>query len=158
MHYDERGMTAWWRTTLTEHYADFTGRAQRSEFWYFQLVNFILAAAFLLFFFLGGALLYGIAGDGSAGLNAFPVVLLVAYGLYILFALAIMVPQIAVGVRRLHDTGRSGWYMLLYFIPLIGPILLIVWWATESQPGSNRWGPNPKAVGGDVVQHFGVTG
>ena len=61
-----------------------------------------------------------------------------------LFWLAVLVPSIAVGVRRLHDTGRSGWWLLIGFIPLIGAIVLIVFFLFDSQPGTNAYGPNPK--------------
>jgi uncharacterized membrane protein YhaH (DUF805 family) len=63
-----------------------------------------------------------------------------------LFALAMLIPSISVGVRRLHDTDRSGWWLLLGLIPVIGAIVLIVFYLLDSQPGENRFGPNPKAV------------
>ena len=62
-----------------------------------------------------------------------------------IFALAILVPQIAVGVRRLHDIGRSGWFYLIGHIPFIGWIFMLVWFCTDSQPGDNQYGPNPKS-------------
>lgn len=61
-----------------------------------------------------------------------------------LFCLAVLIPSIAVGVRRLHDTGRTGWWLLIGFIPLIGAIVLIVFFVLDSQPGTNAYGPNPK--------------
>jgi uncharacterized membrane protein YhaH (DUF805 family) len=70
-----------------------------------------------------------------------------AYGmgaLGALFCLGLLIPSIAVGVRRLHDTGRSGWWLLIGFIPLIGMIVLIVFFVLDSQPGTNAYGPNPK--------------
>jgi len=63
-----------------------------------------------------------------------------------IFALALLVPSIAVGVRRLHDTGRSGWWLLITLIPLIGAIVIIVFLIQDSVPGDNQYGPNPKAV------------
>jgi uncharacterized membrane protein YhaH (DUF805 family) len=64
-----------------------------------------------------------------------------------LYALAFLLPSIAVAVRRLHDTGRAGWWVLLGFIPIIGWIALIYFYVLDSQPGDNRYGPNPKGVG-----------
>jgi uncharacterized membrane protein YhaH (DUF805 family) len=63
-----------------------------------------------------------------------------------LYSLAVLIPSIAVGVRRLHDTGRSGWWLLISLVPLIGIIVLIVFLATDSQPGANQYGPNPKGA------------
>jgi uncharacterized membrane protein YhaH (DUF805 family) len=66
------------------------------------------------------------------------------YFLTYVYSLAIFIPSLAVCVRRLHDIGRSGWWYLIGLIPVIGWILLIVWFCTDSQPGANKWGPNPK--------------
>ena len=66
--------------------------------------------------------------------------------LYLIFLLASIIPSIAVQVRRLHDTGRSGWWILLSFIPLVGPIVLIVFYVMDSEAGVNKYGPNPKGV------------
>ncbi|MTB52340.1 DUF805 domain-containing protein [Lewinella sp. W8] len=116
-------------------YAQFTGRSRRSEYWYFFLVNLVVGWA------LQGL---GIATD--IGLLA---------GLAGLWSLAMLIPGIAVGVRRLHDTGRSGWWLLIALVPLIGAILLIVWFATDSAPGSNEYGPNPKTgATDDVAAHL----
>ncbi len=117
-----------WFLIVLRKYADFTGRAQRAEYWFFTL--------FYLLFFLALSLV-----DGAAGLfNA-------AYGLGLLgglFALAMILPSIAVSVRRLHDTSRSGWWLLISLIPLIGGIVLLVFVCLDSTPGTNAYGPNPK--------------
>ncbi|TJY41720.1 DUF805 domain-containing protein [Cohnella pontilimi] len=70
-----------------------------------------------------------------------------AYGMVLsgLYALAILLPSLAVSVRRLHDTGRSGWWLLIGLIPLIGAIILLVFTCQDSQPGDNRYGPNPRS-------------
>lgn len=104
------------RTVLSK-YADFSGRARRSEYWYWFLA--VLAV------------------------NVVLVVLSVDI-LRLLFGLAVLIPGIAVAVRRLHDTGRSGWWILIALIPLVGAILLIVWLATDSDPAPNQYGPSPK--------------
>jgi hypothetical protein len=84
------------------------------------------------------AILDGILGTGSV--------------LRLLFALAIFLPGLAVAVRRLHDTGRSGWWLLLSFIPIVGAIILIVWLATDGDPNPNMHGPSPKGVSGPYGQ------
>ena len=71
-----------------------------------------------------------------------------------IYSLAVFVPSLAVGVRRLHDMGKSGWFLLIGLIPIVGWILLIIWLCTDSEPASNEWGANPKEVGGDVVEHL----
>lgn len=117
-------MTEAIKTVVVEKYYDFTGRARRSEFWQFILCYWIVDAV------------------------------LTALGRHIGFfniissivALALLVPSLAVGARRLHDIGKSGWLQLFFFLPIIGWILLIVWWAKDSQPGSNDFGPNPKGM------------
>lgn len=113
-----------------QHYADFTGRARRSEYWYFVLFNFIVS------------ILIGLSLGVIAGLLNVPALVYLAY----LWSLAVFIPSLAVSVRRLHDIGRSGWWLLLSLIPLIGAIILIIWHCTDSQPGTNQYGPNPKEM------------
>jgi uncharacterized membrane protein YhaH (DUF805 family) len=110
------------RSVLSQ-YVGFSGRARRSEYWYFALFNFIVSIITRVI-------------DGAAGV--YPVIT----GLV---SLALLLPGIAVGIRRLHDTGRSGWWLLLALIPIIGAIILIVWFCGDSQP-DNEYGPNPKSV------------
>ena len=110
--------------SVFRHYADFNGRARRSEYWFFVL--FVLLVSTVLSF-LGGA----IGGPGLARI------------LTGLFTLVIFVPSVALIWRRLHDTGRSGLWFLLTFIP-IGQIVLLVFFCLDSQPGDNEYGPNPK--------------
>jgi uncharacterized membrane protein YhaH (DUF805 family) len=98
-------------------YVGFSGRAPRSEFWYFQLFAVLLG--------IGAAIL-----DPTGAIGG-------------LISLALLLPSLAVSVRRLHDTNRSGWWILIGLIPLIGIILLIVWWASRGEPHSNRFGPPP---------------
>ncbi|MFK0044636.1 DUF805 domain-containing protein [Streptomyces sp. NPDC090741] len=111
-------------TDVLKKYTVFSGRARRQEYWMFFLFNF--AAALIL------AIV-----DGALG--TYPL-------LYAIYALAVFLPSLAVAVRRLHDTGKSGWWILIGLVPLIGGIWLIVLMATEGQPQPNEYGPNPKAV------------
>jgi uncharacterized membrane protein YhaH (DUF805 family) len=108
-------------------YADFSGRARRSEYWFWYL-------AFLLAYLVA---LIGSAISRPLGLLLVAVVLIGG-----------LLPNLAVSVRRLHDTGKSGWMLLIGFIPVVGAILLIVWFATDSVPGDNQYGPSPKGIGG----------
>jgi uncharacterized membrane protein YhaH (DUF805 family) len=111
--------------SVFSNYANFRGRASRSEFWWFQL-----------FLLLGGivAALLDLFANSSV-LGGSP--------LATLFWLATIIPDLAVTVRRLHDTDSSGWWILLGLIPLIGMIVLIVWWCQEGSRGYNRFGAHP---------------
>lgn len=120
----------WYQKVLTQHYADFSGRARRQEYWMFVLVN-ILAGVLLN---VGGAIL-GVLTKSEVFL-AIPA----------LYSLAVLIPSLAVSCRRLHDTGRSGWYLLCAVIPLIGPLVLLYFMVGDSVPGNNEYGPNPKGI------------
>lgn len=117
-----------WATLPLKKYADFSGRARRKEYWMFTLLLVVLG------FVLG--IVEGVLGlSGAVG----------PYGpLSLLFLLAIIVPSIAVGVRRLHDTGRSGWWMLIALVPFIGGIVLLVFYVLDGTRGPNEYGPDPK--------------
>jgi len=124
------------RICLTQKYADFSGRARRSEFWFFVLFSAIVRAVANV---LDAILHIGNARTGG------PVATVAA--------LALLIPSLAVAVRRLHDTGRSGWWVLLGLIPLVGIIILIVWWAQDSY-ADNKYGPNPKGYGQGYVPGY----
>ena len=142
------------KTAMTTKYADFKTRSTRSEYWYFFLVYVILSAVLLIPSF--GSLMAGLDPENleaaSSGPGTLPLVFL---GIYFLLALAMLIPSLAVGVRRLHDIGRSGWWYLIAFIPF-GSIVLLIMACLESQPGANKWGPNPHglASGDDVAGHL----
>lgn len=108
-------------------YAVFSGRSRRAEYWYFILFSTIIT--FIVTFI-------DIAVSTGTGLDI--------QLLGTLYGLAVVLPSLGVLVRRLHDTGRSGWYVFISIIPVIGTIMLIVWLATDSQSGMNQYGPNPK--------------
>ena len=111
----------WYLKVLKGHYADFNGRARRKEYWMFTLVNIIVS------FVLGFV----------CGLIHLP---WLAY----IYAFGVMVPAIAVAARRLHDVGKSGWFMLISLIPVVGGLYLIYVLAQDGEPGNNAYGPNPK--------------
>ncbi len=118
-----------WYLKVLKKYAVFSGRARRKEYWFFVLFNGIIA--FLLALIDAVAGLAGESGFGPLG------------GLY---TLAVLIPFIAVSVRRLHDTGCTGWWLLIGLVPLIGAVLLLISLVSDSQQGQNQYGPNPKEV------------
>jgi uncharacterized membrane protein YhaH (DUF805 family) len=105
-----------WYVEVLKKYVVFSGRARRKEYWMFFLINMIIAT----------------------------VLYLISNFLYNIYGLAVLIPGLAVSVRRLHDIDKSGWWLLVGLIPVIGWIWLIVLAATDSQPGQNQYGPNPK--------------
>jgi uncharacterized membrane protein YhaH (DUF805 family) len=107
------------------NYANFLGRASRSEFWWFQLFVLLGEVAAALVDVFGNFTIL----DGSP--------------LATLFWLATLIPDLAVMARRLHDTDSSGWWLLLMLIPFIGIVVLIVWWCLEGSKGDNRFGADP---------------
>ena len=111
-----------WFVKCLKNYATFTGRARRKEYWYFALVQFIiLIVAQIIDAILGTEFVF-----------------------YAIVALALFIPSFAAAVRRLHDTGRSGWWSLIALIPLIGAILLIIWLASDTKQENNQWGQPAK--------------
>lgn len=117
-----------WYLQALKQYTVFTGRARRKEYWMFVLFNIIISAALSIVDYFTGT--YNSAY--SCGLLS---------GIY---ALAVLIPGIAVTMRRLHDTGRSGWWILIALVPIIGGIWLLVLMVLDSQPGENQYGPYPK--------------
>lgn len=118
-----------WYTKAMKKYEDFGGRAQRAEYWYFGLVSSLILVAFYIAQWVVA---------GGSFLGTFIVALGMAY------SIAILVPSFAVLIRRLHDTNRSGWWMCIGFVPLIGSLVLLVFLVQDGDPGTNRFGPNPK--------------
>jgi len=125
-----------WYLKVLKQYADFGGRARRKEYWMFVLFNVIFAIVAM-----GLDNLLGISfGD-------------IPYGpIYALYGLAVFIPGLAVVVRRLHDIGKSGWWILIGLIPIIGSIWILVLLVTDSESGTNKWGPNPKTNAEEINQ------
>lgn len=103
-----------WYMVVLQKYAEFDGRARRSEYWYFTLFNLIITIALMV---IGNMIHFRY--------------------IYNLYSLAVLLPSIGVGIRRMHDVGKSGWFILV-------PIYNLILSATDSQPGDNEYGPNPK--------------
>ncbi len=105
------------------NYVNFQGRARRSEYWFWVLFTFLLGIV--------AAIIDGVIG---------------AYIITGIATLGTILPSLAVAVRRLHDTGRSGFWLFIGLIPLIGAIVLIIFYVSDSQPGPNKYGANPKGI------------
>jgi uncharacterized membrane protein YhaH (DUF805 family) len=118
-----------WAKRPLQKYMDFSGRAPRAEYWWFVLFVIIgEVIAMIVDSIIGTGQMFG------------------PYGLVLcLFLLAVIVPSLAVGVRRLHDTDRPGWWLLIGLIPIIGAIVLLVFFVTEGTKGDNQYGPDPYA-------------
>lgn len=117
-----------WYLEVLKKYAEFNGRASRQEYWFFMLFNILISAFFATIDFFGGTF------NVEAGVGLLS-------GLY---SLAVLIPGISVTVRRLHDTDRSGWWLLIPLIPIIGGIVLFIFMVQDSTSGDNQYGSNPK--------------
>jgi uncharacterized membrane protein YhaH (DUF805 family) len=113
------------RTCLSK-YVDFSGRARRSEYWWFALFDILVGFV--------AAIIDSILGTGSGSFGVFQA----------LVTLALLLPGLAVSVRRLHDTSRSGWWVLIALVPVVGLIVLLIFYVQDSHP-DNKYGPSPKA-------------
>jgi len=122
-----------WYLTVLKNYTGFEGRARREEYWMFFLINIIISIVLVVI-------------DSKTGLLNH----VTGYGLFSgIYMLGVLLPSIAVSMRRLHDTGRSGWWLLISFIPLIGVVVLFIFMVLDSHAADNQYGPNPK--GGEAV-------
>ena len=110
-----------WYLKVLRNYVGFEGRARRREYWYFFLFNMLIAL---------------VLGLISRAVNTTI--------LSTLYSLAVFLPGLAVSIRRLHDTDKSGWWILIALIPIVGAIVLLVFMLTDSTPGANQYGPSPK--------------
>jgi uncharacterized membrane protein YhaH (DUF805 family) len=122
-----------WYMTVLKKYADFSGRARRMEYWMFMLINMLI--------YIGLATIAVTLG-GSDPEN--PSMITTLIGLFIMvYGLAIFVPSLAVGVRRLHDSDKSGWLILVNLIPGIGGLIFLVLMVLPGTPGENQYGSDP---------------
>src|SRR5512139_3311951 len=114
-----------WYLGVLKKYTEFTGRARRKEYWMFVLFNIIISVVL--------SIIDRVIGNPEMGLGI----------LGTLYALAVLLPSLAVGVRRLHDTGRSGWWLLIGLVPVVGAVVLLVFFVLDSEY-DNQYGPYPK--------------
>lgn len=115
-------MIQWYLKVVKDNYANFEGRARRSEYWYYTLMNILIILTLAILTMVSSIFMF----------------------VYAIYALAVIVPGLAVAVRRLHDINKSGWFILVGFIPFIGGIWLLVLLATEGDRGDNQYGEDPK--------------
>ena len=139
-----------WYLKVIKHYADFSGRARRKELWIFVLLNMIFSNAILAFENVLGITTFDYANATMIFDNAFGTATPDFFGsmgfgwFYLTYNLVVLLPSFAVGVRRFHDIGKSGWNYFVGLIPFVGVIILLVWFCKDSQTGENKWGANPK--------------
>ena len=118
---DFKGIIAIVKSVILKNYVNFEGRATRAEFWWFFLFCFVIG------------IIFSLLGKVGSILSA-------------IWSIGILLPQLALGARRLHDINKSGWLLLLALIPLIGEIILIIWWVKEGDAGENQFGPVPADI------------
>ena len=119
-----------WYLDVLKKYAVFNGRARRKEYWMFLLIHWVIVLAISL-----------LAGLGRGTVPSVPMLVVL-----VLYTLAVFLPSLGLTVRRLHDTGKSGAWVFLAFVPLVGAIILLIFLVTDGQSGENQFGPDPKAA------------
>jgi uncharacterized membrane protein YhaH (DUF805 family) len=122
-----------WYLRVWQRYAEFNGRARRMEYWMFMLIHSIIVLVLCI-----GVLGFGILKQ--------PIVGAASYLLLAAYSLAVLIPGLAVNVRRLHDTDKSGWWILICLVPAVGGVLLLVFTVLDGTYGRNQYGPDPKAT------------
>jgi uncharacterized membrane protein YhaH (DUF805 family) len=118
-----------WYFEVLKKYAVFSGRARRKEYWMFTLFSVLISVVLAII----DAMIRDGDGGGMGPLRA-------------VYSLAVLIPSLAVTVRRLHDTGRSGWWLLISLVPCVGGLVLLIFTVEDGKPGENQYGPNPKAA------------
>jgi uncharacterized membrane protein YhaH (DUF805 family) len=129
-----------WYLKVLKQYADFNGRARRTEYWMFQLFSFLVIIGIGLL----ASLMKRIVGSDTA--------LFLAGILILVYLIAIFIPSLAVTVRRLHDQNKSGWFLLMQLIPWVGGIIIFVFMVSDGTMGSNEYGPDPKDPYSDLEE------
>lgn len=134
-----------------KNYANFSGRSRRADYWYVFLANSLI---FFSLSFLMGILIVLQTSSGYYVEEMMPI-MLPFYALVSLYLLASLIPSLALQVRRLHDTGKSGFYLLIPLLPIVGSLLFFIFLVQDSQPGPNQYGYNPKGIGNDPNGAYG---
>ena len=130
-----------WYVKVISQYADFDGRARRKEYWMFALFNFLIMMIPYSIFF---SALFIYDGEPLSLLGSISMGFMGLYGLFV------VIPSLAVSIRRLHDTGRSGWNLLWGLVPGVGGLIVFYFYVSDSESGTNAYGPNPKEEGEDI--------
>ena len=139
----QKSLFTYWLECFTKHYADFSGRARRSEYWGTVLFNGLIQAGLSIILSIVATILFSsIEINGEVTLS--PLFFLLPDIPIYIYGLVWLLPGLAVAIRRLHDIGKSGWNLLWILLPIVGAIMLIYWYCQDSQPEENKWGANPK--------------
>ncbi len=125
-----------WMLMPLKRYAEFTGRSCRQEYWMFYLFNILVVIGLMLLFALVGGFSGGAEGPSGLAMGVGGILLLGWLGLF-------FIPTIAVTVRRLHDQDKSGWFILIQFIPYVGGIIIFIFMCLKGTDGPNRFGDDP---------------
>ena len=129
-----------WYLKVLKQYTRFNGRARRKEYWYFQLINFLI----FLFLTILALLFASFSQQSDTISNGIPSIVIIIGLLRTIYSLGVLLPSLAVNIRRLHDIGKSGWWCLIGIIPIVGSLILLYFLVQDSEPGANRFGRNPK--------------
>jgi len=129
-------MIEWYKKVVFDNYANFKGRARRSEYWYYSLISLFISIILAIFDYVLGATIL----NGDLG---------ILRGLY---SLIVLIPGLAVTVRRLHDVGKSGWFFFIILIPLIGAIWLLILFFTEGEDETNAYGPSTNDIFDEISE------
>ena len=141
----QKSLFTYWLECFTKHYADFSGRARRREYWGTVLFNGLIQAGLSIILSIVATILFpSIEINGEVTFS--PLFFLLPDIPIYIYLLIWFLPGLAVSVRRLHDIGKSGWNLLWILLPIVGAIMLIYWYCQDSEFGENKWGANPKFV------------
>ena len=139
----QKSLFTYWLECFTKHYADFSGRARRREYWGTMLFNVLIQIGLNIILSIVSTILFSsIEINGEVTFS--PLFFLLPDIPIYIYGLVWLLPGLAVAVRRLHDIGKSGWNLLWILLPIVGAIMLIYWYCQDSQPEENKWGANPK--------------
>ena len=141
----QKSLLTYWSESFTKHYADFSGRARRSEYWGTVLFN-VIAQVVLSVVLVAVLVIWFSSTEMNADVSVVRLSLIMIKAVRSLYNLIWLLPGLAVAVRRLHDIGKSGLNVLWVFLPIIGWIMLLYWFCQDSELGENKWGANPKFV------------
>lgn len=141
----QKSLFTYWIESFTKHYADFSGRARRSEYWGTVLFN-VIAQVVLSVVLVAVLVIWFSSTEMNADVSVVRLSLIMIKAVRSLYNLIWLLPGLAVAVRRLHDIGKSGLNVLWVFLPIIGWIMLLYWFCQDSELGENKWGANPKFV------------
>ena len=141
----QKSLLTYWGECFTKHYADFSGRARRSEYWGTALFN-VIAQIVLSVVLVAVLVIWFSSTEMNADVSVVRLSLIMIKAVRSLYSLIWLLPGLAVAVRRLHDIGKSGLNVLWVFLPIIGWIMLLYWFCQDSELGENKWGANPKFV------------